>query len=103
MGFVFLLRTVSRISAANTTKDVFETFWTEEKNKAFEQICKEEGLVGGEIQKLINDYLYSGRTPRREDFAKTLQIHPGILQRDSIIKRLSEKFNKFITTFIEGV
>gem|GEM_PF-2227135 len=55
------------------------------------------------LQKLIDNYLYSGRKPRGDEIAITLTAQPRIFERESIIKRVMNKFNSFVETFIEGI
>lgn len=81
----------------------FEEFWSDEKAAAFEKMCQEEGIMTFKLQRLIDDYLYSGRKPRGDDIVNTLSEQPSILKRKSIIERVNAKLSKFIDTFIEGV
>lgn len=99
----FINTTVPEIEDSEEIEAKFEEFWSDEKTRAFEQICKEEGLMTERLQKLVDDYLYSGRKPRGDDIAHTLATPPKILERRSIIYRVTEKLNRFIETFIEGV
>ncbi|OGL30850.1 deoxyribonuclease HsdR [Candidatus Saccharibacteria bacterium RIFCSPHIGHO2_12_FULL_41_12] len=99
----FINSTIPNISNAEDVETEFNNFWDQEKLEAFQEMCSEEGLMNDKLQALIDRYLYSGRKPRKEDFAKALEKQPGILQRESIIKRVTSKFNGFIETFIEGV
>ena len=99
----FINSTLPKLTDAEEVEGAFDSFWDAEKVEAFRLMCDEEGLLTDKLQGLIDKYLYSGRKPRREDFAKALDKQPGILQRDSIIKRVSKRFNSFIETFIEGV
>ena len=99
----FINQNIPKIEDSEDVERAFDEFWTEEKTKAFEKMCQEEGVLNDAMQKLIDNFLYSGRKPRRDDFAKTLEEQPSILDRDNIVKRLKDKFNNFINTFIEGV
>lgn len=99
----FISSTMPRITNAEDVELEFNNFWDNEKIEAFKQICTEEGLMTGKLQALIDKYLYSGRKPRGEDFAEALEKQPSILERNSIIKRVANKFNRFIETFVEGV
>lgn len=99
----FIKQNIPDIKDGDDVEGEFESFWTREKIEAFERMCKEEGLMSEKLQQLIDDYLFSGRKPRRDDLADTLKEKPKILERDSIVTRISKKLNKFIDTFIEGV
>jgi type I restriction enzyme R subunit len=99
----FISNNIPKITYSDDVADEFDAFWSAERAKAFESICVEEGLMTDQLQKLINDYLFTGRKPRRNELAATLKEKPKILERDSIITNLSNKLNSFIDTFVDGV
>ncbi|MEK7202624.1 MAG: type I restriction endonuclease subunit R [Patescibacteria group bacterium] len=99
----FIKQTIPKITDSEEVETKFEEFWSDEKTKAFERMCNEEGLMTEKLQGLIDNYLYSGRKPRGNDLVGTLTTQPKILERESVVKRLMTKFNTFIETFIEGV
>lgn len=99
----FINGNIPKIDNADDVAEELDAFWAKEKLEAFEKMCKEEAIKPDDMQKLINDYLYTGLKPRRDQLAETLKEQPKILERDTIIKKISTKFNKFIETFIEGV
>lgn len=99
----FIEQNIPKIETAEQVEGEFEIFWTSEKLEAFERICREEGLMSEQLQKVIDDYLFTGRKPRRDALVGTLKEKPKILEREPIIARLSSKINDFFTTFIEGV
>jgi type I restriction enzyme R subunit len=99
----FIKESLPKIKDSTQVENEFESFWEDEQVKEFEQICREEGLMNDKLQSVIDTYLYTGRKPRRDDLASTLKIKPKILERDSIIKRVKSKIDKFINTFIEGI
>lgn len=99
----FIKENIPDIGDANTAQDEFDSFWTHEKTEAFEAMCRENELATNQLQALIDNYLYSGRKPRGDDIAQALVKQPKILERSSIISRITKKLNDFINTFIEGV
>ncbi|MBS3955040.1 MAG: hypothetical protein KGZ88_18965 [Methylomicrobium sp.] len=42
----------------------FESFWAENKQKAFNALCTEEQIVPEQLEKLLNDYAFANRLPR---------------------------------------
>jgi type I restriction enzyme R subunit len=99
----FISGTIPTITNKDTVEDEFDSFWAKEKSEALERISNEEGVVSERLEKLVDDYIFTGRRPRRAELAGTLEKAPGILQRGSILKRVGSKFNSFIETFIEGI
>ena len=99
----FIKHTIPNITDSDEVTGEFDTFWAKEKIEAFEKMCNEEGIMTDKLQKLIDDYLFTGRKPQRDDLANALIVQPKILERESIISKVSKKLNQFIDTFIEGV
>jgi len=99
----FIKQSLPEVKDPDQVEDKFNEFWDAEKVAAFTAMCREEGLLNDRLQKLIDDYLYSGQQPRREDFVAALAIKPKILEREPIIGRIKKRFNKFIETFVEGI
>ena len=99
----FINQSIPNIDDADDVQDEFETFWTSEKAEAFEKMCIEEGLMTEKLQKLIDDYLFTGRKPLRNDLANALTVKPSALKRDSIITKVSNKLNRFIETFVDNI
>ena len=99
----FITKNIPNITDGDEVAGEFDTFWSSERAKAFEAMCLEEGLMTDKLQKLINDYLFTGRKPRSNELAATLIEKPKILERDSILTKINKKLNSFIETFIEGV
>lgn len=99
----FIEQNIPKIDESEAIEEEFETFWTGEREEALSKLVQEENLDREKLQQLIDNYVWSERKPRREELASTLSSQPKVLERDTIIKRLSQKITTFIETFIEGV
>lgn len=82
--------------------DAFEKFWDEEQVKAFDALCEEENLNKTEVNKVIDTYLYDGRSPLKDDIANTLKVKPKLLERKKIVPRVLEKIMGFVDKFYDG-
>lgn len=98
----FIQQNIPEIDKSEDVEKVFDSFWTKEKEVAVDKLVAEEGLDKDKFVELIDSYVWSERKPRGEAIVKSLQKQPSVLERESIIKRLTTKLNKFIDTFIEG-
>jgi len=87
------------IEDVNEIDDIFEKFWCEEKEKAFDVLCEDENLDKAEVKKVVEVYLYDQRKPLADDIAKTLQVKPKLLERRKIIPRVLEKLMAFVEKF----
>ena len=99
----FINENIPNISDSEQVESEFESFWKAEETQAFAKLCKEEGLNESKLKEVIEEYLFSGRKPRRDSLVDALQEKPKILERGSIIQRVAKKLTGFIETFIDGV
>lgn len=98
----FINQNIPEITDSENVESEFQDFWSKEESTAFDKVCEEEGLDGQKLRALVDNYLFTGQKPRREEYVGAMKAAPRILERDSIINRVSKKLNKFIETFIEG-
>lgn len=83
--------------------DEFETYWNEEKVKAIKELSDSEGLDHEGLQKVIGDYLFTEKTPMRDDVVGIMKKRPGLKERRSLSERIVSKIKAFVETFIDGV
>ena len=85
----------------DTIETQFEEFMDAEKQKAFEKFVQEEHLDANKLKTLVEDFLFSQRTPRRQEVIETLAEQPSVLRRKTIGEMLLLKFRGFIDTFFD--
>ena len=81
----------------------FETFWTQEQNRAFEQIVKEENLVPEKLDNVIQEYLFTNHKPRREQIIDMLKEQPRLLERKTLVERIMNRLTNYVETFVENL
>ena len=81
----------------------FEQYWTEEKNRAIQALSKEEGLDVEGLQAVIGEYLFTERTPLRDDVIKIIHIRPKLRERRRIAERIIDRIQAFVETYVDGV
>jgi type I restriction enzyme R subunit len=87
------------LSREGTVEEDFEAFMDLEKQKAFDKFVADEQLDGDKVKGLVEDYLFTQRTPTRLEVIEALEQRPSVLQRKSIGERLLVKFEGFMDTF----
>jgi len=92
-----------KIEDSTEIPDHFDSYWDTEKRSAFAQMCKQEGVVPSKLDKIIRDYLFSGKEPLKDDIIKSLEAKPGILERKTIGERVLGKIIGFVDTYVHGV
>lgn len=90
---------LTKIEDGDAVENEFEKFWDAEKLKAFDTLCEEENLISEALKKVIETYIYDERIPLKADVAKTLNIQPKVLERESILRRVLDKIVVFVERF----
>ena len=81
--------------------NVFESYWSENRKKAFETLCAEENMVPEQLEQIVTNYGFYNRLPKQQDIGKALSFKPKILERKTIFQRVGDKIQDFINTFID--
>lgn len=95
----FINENMPKIKNSANISDEFNTYWNEEKQKALEELSADEGLDSVTLNKIIDDYLFTGRIPLRDTIIDALKIKPKILERKTIIERITDKILSFVRTY----
>ncbi len=81
----------------------FEQFWTVEKQKAIRTLSEDEELDIDGLQKVIGEYLFTEKTPLRDEVIAIMHTRPKLRERGTVTERIIEKIKEFVETFIDGV
>lgn len=99
----FIRENLPFIKESEEIPEAFDAFWNAEKKQALEQLCIDEQLNPEQLSKLLEDYLFSGRTPLSESVVAAMQVKPKLLERKSIVERIKDKIISLIATFDDGI
>jgi type I restriction enzyme R subunit len=99
----FINENVLNPEDSENVEENFESFWDEEKQKAIALICEEEGIEADKLQEVIGNYIYTERTPVRDEIVDILKVKPKIRERKTIAERIISKIKDFVETFIDGI
>ena len=91
----FINEQMPHIATPAGVEATFRDFWQDERQKALDSLCTDEGLDLGSTKGLIEEYHFTGRTPLRERIVAALLVKPKILQRKTIIERVHGKTHEF--------
>ncbi|MCG8329983.1 MAG: type I restriction endonuclease subunit R [Chitinophagales bacterium] len=81
----------------------FLEFWNKEKLSALNSLCEKEKLSKDKLFKIIDNYLFTGRKPLRDNIVGAMEVKPKLLQRKTIAERVIDKIINFVQTFDEGM
>ena len=99
----FIAEHLPNIKAENAVAEQFDNYWTEEKQKAAQNLSTEEGLKLEGLEKVIRNYLFYEQSPMRDDVIGIMKKRPGLKQRRSVAKRIIDKIKDFVKTFVDGI
>ena len=81
----------------------FNEYWDHKRTQAFHDICTEEKLDADGFASLMQSYQFTQKEPLADDVLAALKEPVGILQRKSVITRITTRMKTFIETFDENM
>lgn len=99
----FIETNLPHIDDLDNIRQAFETFVDDEKRKAIIAMCEHHHLDLQQVNKIIEDYLFSNVLPRPEQIAEALLVKPKILERERILASATQSIKSLIDTFIDGM
>lgn len=99
----FISDYLPNVASSDKVESEFETFWTAEREKSLAELCATEGLKPDSVSEIISQYHFTQREPLREKIVSALNEKPKILERRSIIERVTRRLMELIHTFDDKV
>lgn len=99
----FINENLPKIEDVASIPEAFEAFWNTARTQAMQGLCEEEGLAPEAVHELIENYLFTGRTPLPQNIVDTMHTKPKILERRTIVDRIISKILGFVQTFDDGM
>jgi len=99
----FINENIPHINDADDIPTAFEVFWTAERQKALEQLSKEEKIETEGLQQILSQYVFTEKMPLRDDIISILHERPKLIERKSTAERIMQKIIGFVETFVEGM
>lgn len=99
----FIKENLPTVKGAEDVGEAFSAYWEIEKDKAIKQLAAEEGLDEKAITDVVERIEYTNQEPLREDVVRTMRKTPSILQRRTVIPRITDKLKQFVDTFCRGM
>lgn len=63
----------------------------------------EEGIKKEGLEQVIGAYLFTEKTPKRDDVIGVMEKRTTLRERRSVADRIIEQIKSFVETFIDGV
>lgn len=87
------------VRSAADVETGFENFWSAERERNLVELCEQEGLKRGDVEEIIAAYHFTQRAPLRDQVVAALEAKPKILERKTIIERVTHRILDLIGTF----
>lgn len=99
----FIHENLPNIEDSDDIPDEFYNFWNVERKAAMKNLSKEENMDANKLEKVIGDYLFTEKTPLRDDIIGAMNKRPSLKERASTAERITAKILDFVETFINGI
>jgi type I restriction enzyme R subunit len=99
----FIYNNLPAIENDDNVEDEFSRFWQKETKSAMSDLTSNENLDQEKVERIISDFLFTGRMATEDEILEALEKQPSVLQRESISTRITNKIQDFIATFLNGV
>jgi len=99
----FIAEHFANLPAEANVSEEFDHYWAEEKRRAIETLSAEEGIKQEGLEQVIGAYLFTEKTPMRDDVIGIMEKRPALRERRSVADRIIDKIKSFVETFIDGV
>jgi type I restriction enzyme R subunit len=99
----FIEQHFARLTPSEDLGEEFDSYWAAQKQAALDALSEDEGLDREALDKVLANYLFTEKTPMRDDVIGIMEKRPSLRERRSIADRVIEKIKGFVETFIEGV
>ncbi|WP_046755401.1 type I restriction endonuclease subunit R [Kordia jejudonensis] len=99
----FIEENLPLVRDSDLVADEFDNYWTIEKKKAVQLLSNEENLDYKKLVDLISNYLFTRKTPLRDDIINLLEVRPSLRERAKVSERITTKIIDFVEIFIDGM
>ena len=98
----FINNHLPQIEDTDLIEEKFDDFLVGERKVAIENLSSEENLNQIALEQVIGNYLFTNKTPLRDEIIATMQQRPSLKERASTTERITNKIINFVETFISG-
>ena len=99
----FISEHFANLPASADVGEEFDNYWEAQRIQAMKALSQDEGLEASGLDKVMEQYQFTGKTPMRDDVIGIMEKRPSLRERRSVADRVIEKIKTFVETFIEGV
>ncbi len=95
----FIEENLPHITDKNNILKEFDIFWDREKQQALKDISTKEGIDQEKFKKIVSNYLYTEKLPRRADIISLKKEKIGLKERKTVFQSIKTIIFDFIERF----
>ena len=99
----FIAEHLDSIPQGGNLREAFDSYWNVEKEKAVQELAESEGLNQQGLTNLIEDYLFTEKTPIPDRVLGILNTRPRLKEMMPAVDRVVEKIKNFVETYFDGI
>lgn len=98
----FIEENMPKMITGQSVESAFAEFWDIEKEQAYQHLCEQEDLKPEVMKKVLTDYAFNQRLPRKEELKDLPNYKIKLFERDKVFSNLLAKTRQFIEKFYTG-
>ncbi len=98
----FIEENMPKMINGQSVKDAFAEFWDAEKEQAYQHLCEQENLKPEEMKKVLENYEFTQRLPRKEELKDLPNFKVKLFERENVFRNLLAKTRQLIEKFYTG-
>ena len=98
----FIEENMPKMINGQSVKDAFAEFWDAEKEQAYQHLCEQENLKPEEMKKVLENYEFTQRLPRKEELKDLPNFKVKLFERENVFSNLLAKTRQLIEKFYTG-
>ena len=98
----FVHEYMPNLAPEQNLEETFGGFWQHQKRQAIHALCEQERIEKSAFYGLIDEFIFTGKPPLRDQVFTLLDYKPKLLERKKVYERIMGKFNDIIETYEEN-
>ena len=98
----FIQEHVPDIPKDGDVRHAFSEYMSAEHRKALNSLCEEKGLQREKVDRVIRNYMYTGKSPKTRSIIECMHQRPGLEERKRVGEHIIDQILLLVETFIEG-
>ncbi|MBJ7538057.1 type I restriction endonuclease subunit R, EcoR124 family [Marinomonas transparens] len=98
----FVAEYMPNLAPEQDLTDTFGGFWQQQKRQAIHALCEKEQMDKTAFYGLIDEYIFTGKPPLRDQLFSLLDYKPKLAERKKVYERIMGEFNDIIETYEEN-